>query len=84
MTSSPPVIDTQINLLGTTVPPINLPVLVTPINTLAPTQHVGTLFQNSFGINLPPGIILGTNLPYNAPTHHTGRPIPSIPFPDLA
>ena len=66
-----------------TVPPINPSVPITPINPLVPTQHAGTSSQNFFDINFPLGTIPGTNLPYNAPTHHTGKPIPSIPFPDL-
>ena len=78
MTSSPASTDTQINPSRTTVLPINPPVLVTPI-----TQHTGISSQNPFDINLPHGIIPGTNLPYNAPTHHTDRSIPSVPFHDL-
>ena len=26
---------------------------------------------------------MGANFSYNSPTHHTGRPIPSVPFPNL-
>ena len=83
MTSSPPATDIQINPSGTTVPPINPQVLVTSINTIPSTQYEGTSSQNPLSIHWPPLTISRTNLSYNVPTHHTDRPIPSVPFPDL-
>ena len=88
MTSSPPATDTQINPSGMTsipslIPPITPSVSITPVNPLALTQHAMTLSQNPFNINWLPGTTLGTNFPYNAPIHHNGILIPSIPFPDL-
>ena len=94
----PPTTNTQINPPGTTpdtyinlsppIPPIIPSVPIPPINQSALTQHVGTSSQIPFDTYSPFGITPGritpsVSFPYNAPIHHTNRPIPSIPFLNL-